>query len=318
MSNFPERIKEYGTTIHNFAKAIGPFIISRSEEASEKFAEHKARLATVDIMKEVLIGEAKIYQSAKEELLKRCISSDDVERVRIKRDIREIDESIRTLKIGQKALAYLPGTNSENEASDKDTDNPIILDSWQDRFNKLAKLNNEAWREDLLARVLAKESISPGSISPRTLWLIGTLEEKSFHAFAALLDISVFIASNVMIPNTKVRANNVEIKNSSFGVGLDAGNLVYMLSDVGLIADTTSTQRTLPKDSEFATIYGDERAIVKCTSEMKVGGIMYTTLGHSIASLYDAKPNQEGLVLYNNWLEELGKRNFEIRKLPNI
>jgi Protein of unknown function (DUF2806) len=75
-----------------------------------------------------------------------------------------------------------------NECTDKPQEEfsqPVISDHWIDKFNQLARSKNEEWRQDLLSRALAAEAANPGSISPRALWLIGTLEEDKFQAFSA-------------------------------------------------------------------------------------------------------------------------------------
>src|SRR5436190_1007516 len=67
--------------------------------------------------------------------------------------------------------------------------------------SELARAHNETWREDLLARALATESASPGSVSPRALWLLGTLEASQFTAFAAILNLASRIDDALIIPS---------------------------------------------------------------------------------------------------------------------
>lgn len=313
MKNLPEKLKEYGLSISNFSKAIGPFILSQSEKLSEEYAKHKARLTSVEIMKEIVVNEAKMLHAVKEELHKKYIGCDDVERIRIKRDLREVDEAMRVLGIGEKALSYMPTVNEE---VNKDTNSKNeISESWIDRFNELAKLNNEPWREDLLARALAKEADSPGGVSPRALWLIGTLEENLFHAFASLLNVSSWIASGFMIPNGGKSVNKITLSDCVLGEKIEIGNLVYMLCDAGLIADTLTTASTIKKGGIVFARYGDEEYVIVCTNaDLIVRGIIYTNLGASIASFYEAKANKLGYEIFHNWLDYLNKNNFEITK----
>lgn len=320
MNNLPEEIKKYGLHIFNFSKAIGPFILSQSEKASEAFAKHNARLASVEIMKEVIINEAKVLQSIKEELLKRRINADDLERIRIKRDLREIDESLRTLNIGQKALSYLPKPSEGQNIPTNNSSKSEISDSWLDRFNELAKLSNESWREDLLARALAKEANSPGRVSPRALWLIGTLEEKLFHAFATLFDISVSINEEVLIiPEAESPLLELIVPDCDriFGKNLNIGELVFLLGDTGLIANILSVE-PIHKGEKIIVQYDTEKFEILCrveSPEQYLDGVLYTGLGNTIAAFYKARPNKLGKDNFHSWLNSLKKNPFEISKI---
>lgn len=316
MNNLPKKVGKYGSMISNLVKAIGPLIISQAEIISEEYVKHKEKLASVDVAKELMVNEGKALLSVKEQLLKNFSVSDDVERVRIKRDLREIEQSFRALKIGQKALSHLCGSPKGNEALEESVGNPEISDSWLDRFYELAKLNNEPWREELLAKALAKEAGYPGSVSPRALWLLGTLEEDMFRAFSAMLDASIFINSDPMIPNGKMLSNEFREPSYSLLGHLKIGHLVCMLGDTGLVSDTYNVQKEIKKGCVLFARYGDEEFLVKCVnSDLKIKGVIYTGLGNLIASFCDVKPNKIGEDVLHGWLDSLSKDDFEIKKL---
>lgn len=311
MNKLPSTAKGIGKTMLNMVKACGPLLVSQSETLSKEFAKHKGRLASIEVMKEVIINEAKILQSTKEELLKRYIDSDPVERIRIKRDIKEIDESYRTLNIEQQSIKYLSNTDDSEQHEIECGDE--VSYSWLDRFNELAKLRHEPWREDLLARALAKELESPGSVSPRVLWLIGTLEEDLFNAFSLLLDIASTIGSSLMIPSGKKNAVTYIVPKCYLGENIIVGQLIFMLQDVGLVADITTTTRRIDKGGVVTTRYRDEEVLIKNEEfDIMVQGVIFSKLGSSIASFYETKENDLGRKIFHDWVDSLDKNRYEL------
>lgn len=175
--------------------------------------------------------------------------------------------------------------------------------SWLDRFDELAKKHNEPWRKDLLSRALAQEAKSPGSVSPRALWIIGTIEKPLFDNFAALLDLSVF----EMIPARN--AYKIDVGN-----GRTIGHLTFSLSDVGLIGASDS-MRGLPRGSHFRITYGSDTYLLEFHKDYEIGGIIFTKLGHEIASFYEAKPNDIGRKILADWLAAMSDEICTKKKL---
>lgn len=309
-----DKIGKFVGAVHNIGKAIGPFLISQSERASKEYVKHRGRLASVDVMKEVLIAENKMLLTCKETLVKKYIDSDDMERIRIARDIQEIDERVRSLKINVQALEYLP--DDSQDQSDSGDDVPEIQLSWLDRFHEFTKLNNEPWREDLLARALAREASMPGTVSPRALWIIGTLEEELFNIFAALLDISPMIGRTPVIPNTEMPAINIVIPKCRLGNNLRVGDLLFRLSETGLISDIQASTKIFRKGKTCRAEYGEARNLVRCVgSDLVIFGVIYTNTGDVIASFYDRQPNDVGSDIYQKWLNSLNKVNYFIDEI---
>jgi hypothetical protein len=302
----------------NVIKSIGPFLISQTDSASEAYARHCARLAAVDAGKELLLAEIHAYSDIKKKLLKRFVAADGEERIRIRRDLDEISASVRQIKVGTQALGYLTSHTSEQSAPNPSPTPPQQTEvslHWMDKFNELARAHNEPWREDLLARALAAESAYPGTVSPRALWLLGTLEEPVFNAFATLLDLASFVADGLMIPNHQAFSSR-PIPNCSLGSNIAIGNLIYQLDEVGLFADSLTTTRTVHKDTTFLTGYGSRRFLVQCaTSDLSISGVIPTGLGASLASFYTPKENPLGKEIFDAWLTTLDKNNFPCRQI---
>jgi hypothetical protein len=160
----------------------------------------------------------------KKKLLERFIVADPEERVRVRRDLDEIDASLRQLKIGIQALKYLPASTGQTPPPAKPL--PEVSAHWMDKFSELARAHNEPWREDLLARALAVEPSAPETVSPRVLWLLGTMEEKLFDALATILDLCSAIGDTLIIPAHNP-FNERPIPNCPLGDTVSIGNLTY-------------------------------------------------------------------------------------------
>ena len=172
MTNWLSKTVSSGKTAFNIVKSIGPLLISQSEIVSDSYVKHREKLASVEIRKELIIDEAKTLNEVRKQLLTKFTESNAEDRIKIKKDIEYIEGNLRQLNLGQKALSYLPPPKDEQS---EDQTSLEITPHWMDKFNELARIRNEPWREELLARALATEASTPGVVTPRALWLIGTL-----------------------------------------------------------------------------------------------------------------------------------------------
>jgi hypothetical protein len=314
MNNWLVKTKDKGKSALNVIKSAGPFLISQAEEASEAYIRQKAKSATVDIGKELILDEAKMLNEVRKELLLRHSESDPGDRLRIKRDLEYIEHSLRQLKIGQKALSYLDESTEERQS-----DEPIeeISPHWMDKFNELARARNEDWREELLAKALAKEAAAPGSVSPRVLWIIGTLEEEIFHTFACFLDLCSFLATGLMIPRAREDIMKKPIPNCPVGANTQIGNITYMLEDIGVLADPISTAKTIQKQTKFFAHYFKNNYLITCKDKpLQIFGDIPTGIGEAIADFYERKYNELGEEIFQAWVDSLDKNNFDIIKVP--
>ncbi len=302
----------------NIVRSIGPFLISQSDSVSEAYARHQGRLAGVAVGKELFVKEIQTLCDIKKVLLEKFIAASSEERIRIRQDLEEVGASLRQLSIGIQALNYLPPPAPEPPPSTPPpptTDSqPEVSAHWIDKFSELARAHNEPWREDLLARALAAESSIPGTVSPRALWLIGTLEEQAFNSFATLLDLASFIGGGLMIPSYQAFDTKL-IPQCAVGEDCSIGNLVYRLDEVGLFADPISTTRTVANGGQFLAAYNNSQFIIQCTgADLSIGGVIPTSLGTSLASFYRPKPNPLGKEIFDAWIAGLDKSKFSIRQ----
>lgn len=309
MNNPLAKITETGKSALRIIKAVGPLLISQSKEVSEAFAEHQLRLAEVDAARAFMLKEAESLAELRKNLRNSFYDSSTEERIRIKRDIEETDKEIRRLNIVSNALSRLPAPkideNGNEAAGDSSSVKSDISPHWMDKFNEYARAHNEAWREELLTKALALEAQNPGAIGPRALWVIGTIDDYLFHAYASLLDVATNVAGGHIIPNFQ-DFNEHPVPNCALGADKAIGNLVFMLSDLGLIGDILSSQKQIPENVQFVATYGKNVTLVSTKKKLAIGGVIPTVLGETLAKLYTPTPNDLGAEIYNRWLDTLG------------
>jgi hypothetical protein len=290
MASWLVKPRDIAVSTWNVIRSVGPLLVSQADTASEAYARHKARMASVDAGKELLLEEIHTLGEVRKQLLGKMIEAPPDDRVRIRADLNEIGASLRQLRVGAQALSYLgpPRTEQAGSPTEPSEPKPEMSAHWMDKFGEFARAHNEPWREDLLSRALAAESSSPGTVSPRALWLIGTLEERAFNAFATLLDLSASIGGGLMIPNYHDLGER-PIPNCILGNGIAIGNLIYILEDVGLFADALTTTRTLRKGLPFVAAYGSSKFLIECNADLAIGGVIPSSIGTSLASFYQPK-----------------------------
>lgn len=311
--NLPS-VSRVTTAARGIVKAIGPFVLSQSAKVSEAYAQHQMRLAQVDACKELMLAEVRTLTDVRRKLIEKYYDTPEDERFGIKRDVVDLDREIRRLGVYQRAIEYLP-TKSEDQITHSQSEKPQgeISPSWQDRFDELARLQNEAWRQDLLSRAMAREAQYPGSISPRALWFIGTVDDHIFHAFASLIDICSVVLGRYMVPNHTGYYERV-IPNCALGDSYRLGNLTFLLSDLGLMGDLLTSSRQISENGVFQVGYGNKYYILKTKRQLSVSGICLTPLGDSIATLYEPKENALGIEVFDAWVKSIGPDVAEVQE----
>lgn len=304
------KITQTGQSALRIIKAVGPFLISQSKEVSESFAEHQLRLAKVDAAKTFILNEVNSLSDIRNNLREKFYAASVEERFRLKRDLEGTEREIRRLNIISDAMDQLPPPQGDTDASQPETEQESVSLHWMDKFNEFARANNEDWRKELLTKALALEAQTPGVIGPRALWIIGTIDEYLFHAYASLLDISTIVAGEHLVPNHQ-QFNEKPIPNCVLGSDKAIGNLVFMLSDLGLIGDTLSSEKQFPENGQLIIVYDKKVTLLKMKQKLSIKGIIPTVLGEAIAKLYAPKPNELGVEIYSKWLESINDTTAE-------
>ena len=219
-----------GKAVLNTIKAVGPYAVAQWDLASQAQAKHNARLAMVETGKDFLKQELGNYAEVSKELLSEYVAATPRKKIQIQKDLKFIGQRTRQIDIGILAIGYAQTIEDATEKAQGKVQEEMSL-HWVDKFNELAQARNEDWRADLLARALATESSSPGSVSPRTLWFLGTIEEPMFYAFGILLNLCTDFGGHLVIPNHQ--PFNTRPINSSGGPTADTiGGLAFVLGEL--------------------------------------------------------------------------------------
>jgi len=234
-------------------------------------------------------------------------------RIRIKSDIEELERESLRLSVFQRAFDHLPKEASAARPS-QSAEDPPIAPMWLDRFNAYARMQNESWRQDLLARALAREADQPGSVGPRALWFIGTMDENSFHAFAALIDISTAMSRGRVVPNWSQYVSRV-VPNCVLDPNIKVGNIMFLLSELGIIGIPSNTSWEMTTDELLTAKYAGSSFVLRALRDVQFPSIVFTPLGNTVASLYDQHPNELGKEIFNMWILGINRQIVEVSEV---
>lgn len=295
----------------NVIKSLGPTIISLVPSGSRQYLRHKATSAALELAKEAARAEQNLVSAARAQILGCVGTTDPAELVKIKQQLDFVDEQTRTTSVHLRALERLEENEVENAKVSQFKALPAnakpvpIPDHWTDHFNRLAKQRNEPWRSELLARALAAEASKPGSVSVRGLWMIGTLETSGFEAFAAFLDLCVYVGDTYVLP----KDSQLYSRKLLIPITRDAntiGHLLFVVDGLGLLGSLHGARHTIPVGKKLLCRYGSTAVTVKpIGSEVSIDGILPTRLGQEIGSLYDPTSNPVGQSIFNDWKASL-------------
>ena len=235
------------------------------------------------------------------------------ERIRLRQDIEAAERDYRQLRIYEKAIDHVPevpeGRTPMAESLEDSTHSSI---AWLDRFNDLArKQNGSPWRAELLARALALESSTVGSVSQRGLWFIGTMDETIFHAFAAILDASPKFNYRHVLPDLDRDADRT-VSTCALESELTLGQLTFILHEVGLLGNLLTSSVGFRKGDVIQVAYGSRCVTGAAKIAIQVKGIILTSLGHTVAKLYEPKVIDLGFEILNNWADTMRSGAFEV------
>ena len=313
MCGMLSKAKNAGSVAYNIVKSAEFFLVAQSDHLSETYAKHKGRIELIRAVSEIFIDEGKTLNAVKKELLSKYINAEPLERIRIRRDIDFVDSSMRQLGIYNKSLLYLP---THEDVTKQNSETKEISEHWLDKFNELARARNEEWRAELLARGLAAETTNPGTLSPRALWLIGTLEERLFKALGYLINLCSDIGDALVIPKTLSALLHQDFADCPLGPMVGIGTLLYMLDEIGLVADTSKAVIQLKQGKAFSASYLSARYKVTCKKrDFELNDIMFSPTGDSIARLCKRMDNALGRKFFNEWITTLPTVDFAVVNL---
>ena len=301
----PEWAQKLPAQAWRAVKAMGPLMLSLSSELSKKYADHKFRIDSGKALTEAMGSELRSMAEAKAELTRRYLDADAVGKIEIEANLKYLDEKTRTMDVYVESFKHM----KEDVGSGSSTPGEIEP-SWVDRFNDLARKHNEPWRRDLLAKALAQEAETSGSIGTRALWFIGTIEESTFNAFASLLDLCTDIGGTLLVPGP------IEFIDIIPGgpANRTIGHLVFLLEDSGLVGNHLTSRNQFAANSLSIAAYGKHLEVLRFNERVDVHGLILAQLGAKMALLYSRKANALGEKYYKNWLANLPSTVVKLKK----
>ncbi|MCC7274781.1 MAG: DUF2806 domain-containing protein [Alphaproteobacteria bacterium] len=152
-----------------------------------------------------------------------------------------------------------------------------VSQMWLDRFMTLAADAHDPAVRTIYARMLAAEALRPGSVAPRSLWLLATLDAAELRRFQKLAQFAI---GNFVL----------RLKDGFFeGYGVDAEDLFHF-EEIGLLRTGGSNVKNFPSQLEdrFQThlLHGDRVLRVTAddpTRRLVIPCYRLTTAGADIA-----------------------------------
>lgn len=278
-----------------------------------KIDARKLRETLVAQAQDTFKREIKSLSRHKDSLMGKLLKATPTRRAFIQRDLEYIESRQREVEIKFAAYSEIIG-QPQQALADSTSTRDQISGCWMDQFNELVRRQNEGWRGRLLRDSLVKEALVPGTISPRALWLIGVLEPVKFECLAGLLNIASTIDDTPVILGDHVRLKR-QIVPGLEAQALNINRASVALSDTGLL-EHSGVAIQLPEGEKVTAAYSEERVQITAVGlNANIGGIHFTSLGKTIAGLYQSSPNDFGRKLFADWMSELSKNEFSIQGL---
>ena len=288
------------------------FLISQSVHASDAYLDFQRNIASVEALKQGLIVTANRLAQTRAALVDRRVTEDEFQRLRTDQDIRYIDEEFRKLQVRAKTAELFVEQKPNAETCNTTGTDEQVEAEWLDKFDEYAKRNNEPWRRELLAKALLSEANSPGSVGPRALWFIGTVEEHLFNVLSSLLDLTTSVAGGLVVPMHNQFSDRLILSLGAEQLKLP--NITFQLGELGVIGDSLTSSFTVPQNSTFYASYGDRHALITCQHGLEIRGIIPTLLGTAVARIHTKRPNPLGTEIFETWIGALDPTSNIIRK----
>ena len=290
----------------NVIKSLGPTIVSVIPAASRQILKHRATADALELAKEVARAEQKLISEARAQILEGADNANPAELLAIRQRLDFIDEQTRSTNIHLRALETLEektqvGKASKTEELPSHAEVSPITDHWTDHFNRFARLRNEPWRTELLARALAAEANNPGSISVRALWTIGTLETNGFEAFASFLDLSMLVDDNFIVPKLSLNSDT-KLPKPEAKEPYTIGSMLFQVDALGLLGPMERAIHVIFHGETPLSAYGSTAITLEpIGKEFTIDCIITNQIGKEIGSLYDRVPNSVGQAAFDSW-----------------
>ncbi len=281
--------------------------MDRFQEAQTQQSQHEALRNWI---KSEADNRACIYKS----FLERCVNATPEEQIGLQQKVEFLEGTIRQLNIAAKALDY---TEHRSDSVVNPEEANKLTPHWIDKFNELARARNEPWRAELLSRALAQETAFPGSVNISTLWLIGSMDESLFTCFSELLDICTWDDGDGIpfVPDSM----SVHLRQPlDHDKKRTVGGLTFSLTEISVIS-AINASRSYDADEKAVVHYGQRSYEIEFKREVRIPGIIFTSLGKSLARFYTPIPCELGEAIFDEWINSIAPFEADVRpvKMPS-
>jgi hypothetical protein len=167
-----------------------------------------------------------------------------------------------------------------------------LEDDWIANFFEKSRNISDHEMQDVWAKLLASESVEPGSYSKRTVNLLAELDKSDAVLFTKLANFTIIIPGSGLFPYVNDITDEIYSAN-----GLDFSGLQH-LDSLGLINFNNitgyKTYRPKQKGGNFVLMYHDDVLIATVPedrdSELSTGHAMYTQQGMELFKICSVHP----------------------------
>lgn len=287
-------IQKVAKPLYSLVKAVGPFILSQSTTAVEKYSGYKLNKARLEALTIALQEEAKNLSADRAKLREAIRELTGLDRVKAQHELDLVNNELNRLS----TIAKVKDFFSQDEEANNDVE---MDDSWIYNFNKLASSLNEDWRKTLLAKAFALELKEPGTINILALNAIASFDEGSFRAFGHLIDSSSRLYDLNIVPLCPFTGRFLVS-----GGYTDGDELSHELAHLNLVNFSGPSSLKFARGGVLLR-YGRKLLELEFALDSgiipqaaKINVITYTHLGNTIAKLYERSTSKEGEENFTN------------------
>jgi|GEM_PF-6987893 len=304
-----EGIIKYWPVMHGLATSMGPFIASQFNWSSARYFDYQSKKIFIKAYQDFVAAEIANLSDLRHVMRLKVFDAVSLEdRLIAEGKMRLVNEEINRLLVYKKVPEYIDVSDADESMGQPAEP---VSEVWIDRFNNLARQQNEEWRTDLMAIAFAKENASPGSIGLDVIHVLGTLDQTSFYNFSALLEISFKIHELRCIPfsGESLMERKVKVEGRERSVG----SVLFQLEHAGLFAGGVDLGLQLKEGDLCQLQYGNEVLDIQSKTDRFYGALITTRLGASLANLCVCETTNEGWEMFDH-AEQRFKRDGVLLK----
>lgn len=209
-------------------------------------------------------------------------------------------------QINREQIAYKTIENIQNSSNYYTETIKEIDEDWLTQFWTLAESKTKEDIQEILSKILKKEIINPGSISPNTIQILSLLTSETGNAFNRICNLSIDDGTSCYIihPNTFAFQNIGPL--DSFDISYED---LFDLDDAGLIrsAETLMVNYSKNENQEFEEVNYAGKSVKIDVSEKQLNLLYLTKSGRELRNLLQLTENK----IYTKKLKTIFKEKFQ-------